>query len=227
MKYLTLLLFVVLAVSVKAQNQIYLDQISTSATDTVTQTGASNRIGANGSQSTITGDNGTFNIKQIGDNNAIDFNLTGDNYTFKLWNTGDSNTQKLFMNGANNNFSAVFAGGSNSMVFNNDGTHTGTAQATTAHGTFAFDVAGNSNSFDIGVANGSYNKLDYTVAGNSNTFALTQTGLVTGTSGHNQTVTVNGNSNNLSVSQSGTTTQTLQYNLTGSSNNVTISQSSP
>ena len=61
------LIFLLLISSLYGQNTIYLDQISTSADVEIIQTGSSNRIGADGTPSTITGDNGIFTIKQIGD----------------------------------------------------------------------------------------------------------------------------------------------------------------
>jgi hypothetical protein len=220
--YLYLLLFV--CGSLYGQNQIYLDQISTSASVTIEQQGSTNRIGTDGNPSTITGDDGTFTIKQIGDGNQIDFKLTGEDFYFKLWNTGDNNTQKIFMNGANNNFNTTIVGNSNSMVFNNDGTNNSSSNATTANGDFDFDVQGNSNTFNIGLTTGSYNKLDYVVQGNSNVFALTQTGLVAGAAGHSQVVTVTGNGNNLTVGQSGTMQQILSLNVTGASNTIAVTQ---
>jgi len=218
------LIFLLLASNLFGQNSIYLDQISTSGTVDIIQTGSSNRIGADGTASTITGDNGVFTIKQIGDGNAIDFNLTGDDWYFKLWNTGDNNTQKIFLNGSNNNFNTVITGNSNSIIFNSDGTSNGTTQGTTAYGDFDFLISGNSNTFNIGILTGSYNKLDYDVTGNSNTFDLKQTGLVSGAAGHNQTVDVLGSSNDITVHQTGTEQQTAVLNVTGSSNTITVTQ---
>ena len=126
MKALITLMFVCLIGSIYGQNSIYLDQISTSATDTITQTGSSNRIGTSSNRSSISGDSGTFTISQIGSSNALDFNLTGNSYTFSLTNTGDSNTLGLFLNGNSNTFSTTFTGSSNSMVLNSDGTSSGT-----------------------------------------------------------------------------------------------------
>ena len=226
MKNSTLLFVILLGFATTAfgQNAIYLDQISTSGTTTITQSGGTNRIGSSGTPSTITGDSGTFDIKQIGNGNHIDFALTGDTFQFKLWNTGDANVQKLYLTGANNQFSTVNTGNSNTMTFNSDGTSSGTTAATTGNGTFNFNVTGNSNSFLIGVAGGAYNNLDYTVQGNSNIFLAKQSGTVAGADGHSQVVTVSGSSNNVSITQSGTEKQTAVMNLTGSSNTVTVTQ---
>lgn len=164
MNYLRII-FVLTFIALKAhaQNVIYLQQISTSATDNITQTGTSNRIGSSTTPSTINGDGGTFTISQIGSSNALDFNLTGGSYSFSLTNTGDSNTQGIYLNGNNNSFSGTFTGSSNTMLFNKDASTAGTTQATTSNGTFAFNVTGNSNSFLIGESDGSYNNLNYTV----------------------------------------------------------------
>jgi hypothetical protein len=210
-----------------AQSSIYLDQISTSGTTSITQTGGSNRIGSSGTPSTITGDSGTFNIRQIGTGNQMDFALNGDSYDFKMWNTGDSNLQKIYITGGNNRFDAAITGNANEIIFNSDASYSGTTAATSSNGQFDFVISGNTNIFEIGIFGGTYNKLDYNVQGNSNTFSIKQTGIVAGTDGHLQEITINGSSNTVTVDQSGTVKQTAILNLTGSSSTVTIIQSPP
>jgi hypothetical protein len=217
-------IFMALVSGSYAQNTIYLDQISVSATTTILQTGSTNRIGSSGTPSSITGDTGTFDIKQIGAGNLLDFTLTGDDFDVTLWNTGDNNTQKIYLSGDTNFLDWTATGNSNDLVFNSDGSSAGTTAATSDNGNFSFAITGSTNVFEIGVSSGAYNILDYTVTGDSNTFNLTQSGQVAGTSGHTQTVVVGGGSNAITVDQSGTAKQTLQLNVTGSSNVIGVTQ---
>lgn len=207
-----------------AQNSIYLDQISTSASTTITQSGSTNRVGSSSTPSTITGDSGVFDIKQIGNGNQMDFALTGDSFAFKLWETGDANVRKIYITGGNNKFESVTIGNANETVFNSDASIGGNTAATTANGEFKFNVTGNSNQFAVGVIAGSYNKMDYAVTGNSNVFLAKQSGAVAGANGHEQKVTVSGSSNNVTIDQSGNLKQTAVLNLTGSSNTVVLTQ---
>jgi len=222
-KIITLLLLLTMGTAY-GQNALYLQQISTAAVVNVLQAGATNRIGSSGTPSTITGDNVNFDVKQVGNSNAIDFAFNGNGTTLKLYNTGDSNTQGLYINGANNSLDLEFVGNSNTLLFNNDGTSGSTTQASVANGTYSFNVNGNSNAFNIGSGTGSYNNLDYKVAGNSNTFNILQNGIVAGTSGHSQIVGVDGNSNNVYINQSGTNANIVNYQLTGSNTNTVITQ---
>jgi hypothetical protein len=223
-------LFLALILSVSAQNSIYVNQISTSGSTTLVQTGSSNTVGSSGTPSEITSDNVNFTLRQIGDNNAANFSFIGANLDFTSDTTGDSNIQKYFANGANNTLGLSFTGNSNTFILNNDSTTQSTTKATLTDSNITFDVTGNSNMMRFGVISGKFNTLDYTIAGNSNTVLSTQSGnpagLITGT-GHEQTVTITGSSNALDISQSGVEKQTAVLNLTGSSNTVSIQQTGP
>jgi len=228
MKHLTKIIAIFLLIGLArafGQNALYVQQISTSAIVNVLQAGGANRIGSSGLNSIFNGDTAFIDIKQVGNGNALDFNFTSaSNTNLKLYNTGDSNTQGIYINGGSNTFDLEFTGSSNTMVFNSDASNSGTSQANASHGTYTFTVGGNSNAFNIGTDTGAYNKLDYTVAGNSNVFNILQDGLVSGTSGHNQTVIVDGSSNNVYINQNGTGQNSLYYKLTGSSTSTVITQ---
>jgi hypothetical protein len=213
-----------------AQNSIYVNQISTSGTTTLVQTGSSNTIGSAGTPSEITSDNVSFTMNQIGNSNAANFSFLGANLTLSSITTGNSNIQKYYVNGASNTLGLTFTGNSNTFVMNSDASPTGTTKATLTDSSVTFGVTGNNNLLKFGVSSGKYNKLDYTVAGNSNTVTSTQVGNPGGASagtGHEQTVTITGSTNTLDISQSGVEKQTAVVNLTGSSNTVSIQQTGP
>lgn len=216
-----------------AQNQIYVNQITTSGTTTLIQVGSLNKIGSTGTPSDITGDNITFELRQMGDNNNTDFSIIGaNNLSLLAVATGNMNTQKYFMNGASNTFNVSLVGNTNSLTVNKDVTvdHTSnndTSKATIANSDVTIDVAGNSNTLKFGFENASYNWIDYKITGSSNTIKSTQIGSVGATvkkGGHYQDVTILGSTNDLTVYQAGVEQQTLVYSLTGSNNTVKIIQ---
>lgn len=221
-------------VPVFAQNQLYVNQITTSGTTTFVQIGSLNKIGSSQTPSDITADSINFEMRQVGDNNTTDFSIiNGNNLKLLTVANGNLNTQKYFFSGNNNNMNLLFTGNSNSFTLNKDVSvdHTSnndTSKATLTYSDIKFNVTGNSNTFKFGIEDGKYNYIDYTVTGNSNTIKSTQIGTVPGSSqakaGHEQTVTITGGSNNITVYQAGIEKQLLNYNLTGSSNTVQIVQ---
>jgi len=227
------ILALVLLNSAIAQNQIYVNQITTAGTTTLIQVGSLNKIGSTGTPSNITGDNITFEMRQMGDNNNTDFSIIGSNNLSLLSvATGNMNTQKYFMNGANNTFNVSLVGNTNSLTVNKDVSvdHTSnsdTTKATIANSDVTLDVTGNSNTMKFGFEDASYNWVDYKITGNSNTIKSTQIGNVgasTQKGGHYQDVTILGSTNDLTVYQAGLEQQKLVYNLTGSNNTVKIIQ---
>jgi hypothetical protein len=216
-----------------AQNQIYVNQITTAGTTTLIQVGSLNKIGSSGTPSNITGDNITFETRQMGDNNNTDFSIIGaNNLSLLSVVTGNANTQKYFMDGASNTFNVSLVGNTNSLTVNKDVSvdHTSdnnTSKATIANSDVTIDVVGNSNTLKLGFENASYNWIDYNITGNSNIVKSTQIGSVgasTQKGGHFQDITILGSTNNLTVYQAGVEQQTLVYSLTGSNNTVKIIQ---
>ena len=216
-----------------AQNQIYVNQITTAGTTTLIQVGSLNKVGSTGTPSNITGDNITFELRQMGDNNNTDFSIIGaNNLSLLSVATGNTNTQKYFMNGGNNTFNVSLVGSTNSLTVNKDVTvdHTSdvdTSKATIADSDVTIDVVGSSNTMKFGFENASFNWIDYNITGSSNVVKSTQIGSVgasTQKGGHYQDVTILGSTNNLTVYQAGIEQQKLVYNLTGSNNTVQIIQ---
>jgi hypothetical protein len=226
-------LLLLLAATAMAQNQIYVNQVTTGGTTTFVQVGSLNRIGSSQTPSDITGDNIVFEMRQIGDSNATDFSIaSANNLKFISAYTGNSNTQRLYFSGANNNMNFSVAGNTNLFLINKDTTvdhtsDTATTKATLTNSDLKFTVAGNSNKFKFGIDSGNYNYLDYNVTGSSNYIKSTQIGNTGGAAakaGHEQTVTITGSSNDLTIYQAGVEKQTFSYNLTGSTNTVNIVQ---
>ena len=132
-----------------AQNQIYVNQITTAGTTTLIQVGSLNKVGSTGTPSNITGDNITFELRQMGDNNNTDFSIIGaNNLSLLAVATGNGNNQKYFMNGANNTLNVSLVGNTNSLTVNKDVSvdHTSnsdTSKATIANSDVTLDVSGN------------------------------------------------------------------------------------
>jgi hypothetical protein len=216
-----------------AQNQIYVNQITTAGTTTLIQVGSLNKVGSTGTPSNITGDNITFELRQMGDNNNTDFSIIGaNNLSLLTVATGDGNNQKYFMNGGSNTFNVSLVGNTNSLTVNKDvsvdhSSNSDTSKATIANSDVTIDVTGNSNTLKFGFEDASYNWVDYKITGSSNTIKSTQIGSVgasTQKGGHYQDVTILGSTNDLTVYQAGVEQQSLVYSLTGSNNTVKIIQ---
>ena len=118
---LTLLLLSA-ATTALAQNQIYINQITTGGNTTLVQVGSLNKIGTSAAaQSDITGDNIVFEMRQIGNSNDTKFSIASAN-NLKLLTvaTGNSNTQQYYFSGASNNANILLNGNSNKFLLNGD-----------------------------------------------------------------------------------------------------------
>jgi hypothetical protein len=222
-----------LANASKAQNQIYVNQITTGGNTTFVQVGSLNKIGSSQTPSDITGDSIVFEMRQIGDNNDTKFSIaSANNLKFLTVATGNSNSQQYYFSGASNNANILLNGNSNKFLLNGDTTvdHTSTTDVTKATFTnsdILFDVQGNSNDIRLGISSGKYNYVDYKITGNSNNIKSTQIGNTGGSAakaGHEQTVVLTGSSNDLTIYQAGLEKQLFNYTLTGSTNTVRIVQ---
>lgn len=224
---------ILLAASAQAQNQIYVNQVTTGGNTTFVQVGSLNKIGSSQIPSDITGDSVVFEMRQIGDSNETKFSITGANYTKLLTvATGNGNNQQYYFNGDRNNANVLLNGNSNKFLLNGDVSvdhlsGTDTTKATLANSDLVFNVQGNSNDVRLGISSGKYNYLDYTITGNSNVVKSTQIGSPNGgaaKTGHEQTVVLTGSSNDVTIYQAGLEKQLFNYTLSGSSNNVRIVQ---
>lgn len=221
------ILLTFLATVARGQNQLYVNQISTSGTTTLVQTGSSNKIGSAGTPSEITSNNVAFELRQVGNSNESDFSFIGNNLTLLSLTTGDSNISKMYMTGASNDINLAFTGNSNNFLLNKTGITGSTVKSNAISSNIDFVVAGNSNLLKFGIDDGKYNILNYNIVGSTNTVTSKQVGNPSGAAagtGHDQTVTITGSTNTLDVYQAGIEKQTAVINLTGSSNTVTVQQ---
>ena len=216
-----------------AQNQIYVNQVTTGGNTTFVQVGSLNKIGSSATLSDITGDNILFEMRQIGDSNDTKFSIaSANNLKMLTVATGNSNTQQYYFNGASNNANILLNGNSNKFLLNGDTTVDHTSSSDTTKATFTnsdllFDVQGNSNDIRLGISSGKYNYVDYKITGNSNTIKSTQIGNTAGSAakaGHEQTVVLTGSSNDVTIYQAGLEKQLFSYTLIGSTNTVRIVQ---
>lgn len=221
------ILLTLLAITARGQNQLYVNQISTSGTTKLVQTGTSNKIGSSGTPSEITSDNVNFELRQVGNSNESDFSFIGNNLTLLSLTTGNSNISKMYMTGASNDINLAFTGNSNNFLLNKTGITGSAVKSNAISSNIDFIVAGNSNILKFGIDDGKYNVLNYNIVGSTNTVTSKQVGNPSGAqagTGHDQTVTITGSTNTLDIYQAGIEKQTAVLNLTGSSNTVTVQQ---
>ena len=205
------ILFLVLSLSLWADNEIYVNQSGSNAVINLEQLGSGNLIGGTSAVSgTMTaldldGTNMTLEINQIGDSNIFRSDAFESDYVTGLFDfQGDSNQMDILMN-SSGLYSADYAN-------------------------LNIQVTGGSNTFDIEIAensDASYLDLDWIIDGDSNTFEFD-------IDYENSTsyIDIFGDSNDLTFSGSGyagTTSSDSGYfylDLTGSNNTFDITQSS-
>ena len=221
------LILSLLNITCYSQNILYVNQISSAGTTTLVQTGTSNKIGSSGTPSEITSENVNFELRQIGNSNESDFSFIGNNLTLLSLTTGNTNISKMYMTGASNNIDLAFNGNSNNFLLNKTGITGSTVKSDAISSNIDFIVTGNTNLLKFGIDDGKYNILNYNILGSTNTVTSKQVGNPSGMSagtGHEQTVTITGSTNTLDIYQAGIEKQTAVINLTGSSNTVTVQQ---
>lgn len=150
------ILFLVLSLSLWADNEIYVNQSGSNAVINLEQLGSSNLIGGTSAVSgTMTaldldGTNMTLEINQIGDSNIFRSDAFESDYVTGLFDfQGDSNQMDILMN-SNGLYSADYAN-------------------------YNVQVVGGSNTFDVKIAessDASYLDLDWIITGDSNTFDI-------------------------------------------------------
>jgi len=84
-----------IAASTVFANEIYVDQIGDTLDLDITQTGADNVAGTSQAPMVLSGDDMTFDIDQIGDQNVIAATINGNTYSGTIDLTGNSNNVDL------------------------------------------------------------------------------------------------------------------------------------
>lgn len=180
-------------------NSIYIDQVGSYNTVTVTQSSPNNQLkGVGQPDSYINGNSNNITVRQ-GNPTGI---ATGKNL-LEMRVVGDSNTLNL----------------------NQGYNQTGTADATDSNNHYQMlNLTGSSNSV-IGVqkdtASGTGHFMETTISGNNNTIDLKQSNA----SGKVMFTNVNGSNNTITADQSGNANHYLETNLVGNGNSVLATQS--
>lgn len=176
-------------------NDVYIEQVGSSSTVTITQEGTGNEVG-----------NSTTDVYIGSGSNVVDVTQTGDN-----------NTLAMVVNGSSADVTVTTIGSGNEQVIN-CGT---TSSAGCSGSTITQTVTGDDNIITQNLGAGANHTSNITVTGDTNT--VTHTSTATGTTTMN--ATISGNLNTVGVTQSGMTTQNVTINSTGNSNTITVNQS--
>ena len=175
-------------------NEVYVEQIGSSSTVTITQEGADNRIGTSQNPAYIGSGSNTVTIDQIGSTNALDMVVNGAGTNVTVSTTGSNNIQEI-----------------------NCGT---TNSAGCSGSTITQTIVGDTNDVKQNLGAGANHTSNITVTGDTNT--VTHTSTATGTTSAD--ITVTGDTNTVAVTQSGMLNQSVVVNSTGNSNNISIIQ---
>lgn len=193
-KLLTMLIAVGFATIVTA-NEVYIEQVGSGSTVTITQDGTDNRIGTSLSPAYIGSGSNTVIIDQIGSNNSLDMVVNGSGTDVTVSTTGSNNIQEI-----------------------NCGT---TNSAGCSGSTITQTIVGDGNDVKQNLGAGANHTSNITITGDTNT--VTHTSTATGTTSAD--ITVSGNTNTVSVTQSGMLNKSVSVTSTGNSNNISITQS--
>jgi hypothetical protein len=193
-KILTGLLCVMVTTFVHA-NDVYVEQVGSSSTVTITQEGIGNKAGDSTDALYIGSGSNVVTIDQIGDSNILEMVVNGASTDVTVNTVGSGNEQTI-----------------------NCGT---TSSAGCSGSTITQTVDGDDNTVAQNLGSGANHTSNITVTGSDN--AITHTSTATGTTTMNATIT--GDLNTVGVTQSGMTTQNVTINSTGNSNIITVNQS--
>jgi hypothetical protein len=176
-------------------NEVYVEQIGSGSTVTITQEGSDNRIGTSQNPAYIGSGSNNVTIDQIGSTNTLDMIVNGAGTDVTVSTTGSNNIQEI------NCGTTSSAGCSGSVI-----TQT---------------INGDGNDVKQNLGAGANHTSNITVTGDTNT--VTHTSTATGTTSAD--ITVSGNTNTVGVTQSGMLNHSVVVNSTGDLNTISIVQS--
>jgi hypothetical protein len=188
-------LLCVMVVTFAHANDVYVEQVGSSSTVTITQEGTGNEAGNSTDSLYIGSGSNVVTINQIGDSNILAMVVNGASTDVTVNTTGSGNQQTI-----------------------DCGT---TSSAGCSGSTITQIVDGDDNTIAQSLGAGANHTSNITVTGSDN--AITHTSTATGTTSMNATIT--GSTNTVGVTQSGMTTQNVTINSTGNSNTITVNQS--
>ena len=206
-----------------ASNNIYVDQIGSGSTVSLTQMGNGNAIGSTVKAATINGDNNTITIEQIGNTNTMSLDVGGTGATVITNISGNSNVIDISCGSGTGTCST-------STITN---TITGDSNTLTQDSTNLIDstVIVNSNNNTVHIVNtssailGAKTSIDIS-GGDSNNINILQAG-VAAINGHDIGLVIVGATNLVDIKQGGTVDSKVVSNINGSGNNLTIKSNHP
>lgn len=197
---------------------VYIEQVGSSSTIDITQTGDGNRVGSSSDAASLYGTGTDVDITQNGSSNELDIETTAGagSTTINITQDGDSNIGDINIGSADSTtFDAQISGSYNETTL------CGTVTTAAASGTSAVcNTSVGVNDFEV----------DLDVNGDSNKVAISRSGIAGTTSTADVTVNIGGagtaSSNNIVNIDQSSTTESGIVNLTidGSSNAVNITQ---
>lgn len=206
-----------------ASNNIYVDQIGSGSTITLTQTGTGNAIGSTTKSATINGDNNTITIEQIGNTNTMSLDIGGTGATVATTITGNSNVVDVACGAG--------SGTCSTSTITNMITGDGNTLTQSSDNLVDSNVTINSHNNTVSITNtstailGAKTLIDIS-GGDSNNVGVTQTG-VASMNGHEVGLTIIGATNVVEIKQGGTVDSKVISNITGSGNTLTIKSNHP
>jgi hypothetical protein len=180
-------------------NDVYIEQVGSGVTVTITQDGSSNRVGDEGTPSIIKGDANIVTIDQIGSSNTLDMIINGAAITATVTTNGSNNTQVI---------------------------NCGTANSATCGSSFIKQqVDGDNNTVTQNLVASATQYSEILITGDENTVTHT----TSGSGAHSGIITVTGGialgGNTISLTQGGTNAQQATITSTGNNNAITVTQS--
>ena len=200
-----------------ASNNVYVDQIGSGSTISMTQTGNSNAIGNATDKAIINGQNNIVTIDQIGNSNITSVNVQGDGVNVNSLVTGDNNIVGI----------ACGVGGTcTDSTINNTITGDGNTITQTADGFTISNVTINSDNNTVNIQNDSTavagaKSTVLISGGGGNDVNIIQTGAA-GANGHETDLNILGGTNTVDIKQGGGIDSKVISTITGSGNSLTI-----
>jgi hypothetical protein len=200
-----------------ASNSVYVDQIGSGTTISMTQTGNSNVIGNSTDKAIFNGQNNTVTIDQIGNTNLMKINVQGDGVTASSLVTGDNNTIEM---------QCGVGGSCTGSTLNNTVTGDNNTVTQKAQGFTISNVTINTDNNTVNIENDStaVAGAKSTVlidGGGGNSVNIIQTG-VASTNGHEADVNILGATNTVDIKQGGGVDSKVISTITGSGNTLLI-----
>jgi hypothetical protein len=200
-----------------ASNSVYVDQIGSGSTISMTQTGNSNVIGNSTDKAIFNGQNNTVTIDQIGNTNLMKINVQGDGVTASSLVTGDNNSITMLCG---------VSGTCTGSTLNNTITGDNNTITQKADGFTISNVTVNTDNNTVNIENDSsaVAGAKSTVlidGGGGNSVNIIQTG-VASTNGHEADVNILGATNTVDIKQGGGVDSKVISTITGSGNTLLI-----